>query len=79
MELKRKRTAYAIRVAMLEVHDPHGRQRAVHWRQRAQQQRARTAAAPQQESIHPPMPVMLGTTSGIDKRAPMAVTMGRMA
>ena len=79
MELKRKRTAYAIRVAMLEVHDPHGRQRAVHWRQRVPQQRVCTAAAPQQDRIHPPTPVMLGTTSGIDKRAPMAVTVSKMA
>jgi hypothetical protein len=30
-----------------------------------------TAAAPQQERTHPPIPVMLGITRGIDNNAPM--------
>ena len=33
MELKRKSTAYAIRVAILEVHVPHGLHREVHYYQ----------------------------------------------
>jgi hypothetical protein len=33
-----------------------------------------TAAAPQQDSIQPPKPVMLGTIRGIDRSAPMSVT-----
>lgn len=32
-----------------------------------------TAAAPQQERAHPPIPVMPGITRGIDNKAPMVM------
>jgi hypothetical protein len=73
MELNRKRTAYAIRVAMLEVHDPQGLQRAEHFCQRKRGNMVFTAAAPQQERTHPPIPVMPGIMRGIDNKAPMVM------
>ena len=60
-------------MAILEEHDPQGLQKAdIYIRVSKDDPDGKiTAAAPQQERIHPPIPVMLGRSAGTEISAPI--------